>query len=920
MIALSKLGGIVFGTTITTVYAYYVLGSYFSPLLNWLGPAFGAPLRFVMAFIFLFAGNPLGYVAVAAGWVIAGVSCGIFVRSVKGALGTALLVGIMLAVLLLVSLLGVAGSVAPIDQTISSFRFSGLHNVTAPSGPVKLPGFPPFPPGTSIASILREPLFNELAGFIAKLQSLSSHLAGSSSGQAAQKIVTQFFTSFILVLIIQSIERLALLLISAGVAGYLMRRLTTHLKARSAMREGNHGGLGQSGNKSKPLAAILLLVLFLAPVAHAFYTSTQSEELLPATLSGLGNHDSRTRFSPTGTSVLNYSEIAAALVTPDGSVANAFAVLSTSVQPTGSDSGAISELSQASLALVISQAGFSQYLPAEILPPSMQQYLTYLPGGLVIIGFDYSCSGVPPQAASVLSGISELTGLSGFTLLAAINTASITQSVSNSTFVLPSVCIAIYLTDTSMAKAAETLSTQLLPSMHDSGLIDLLSSGLSSGYLVPGETTGSVNANLFVAGFVNEQNLTAVAHGLFKWIPSNATSSITPLRGLGAFVVDASLKEGVFQSSNNGFSVTLSQAFNYNSPMSFAKDSSFSLLALGYPSGPGATLGITNLFNGGSGPSSSGGVTLISNYTFVAYLSQTLYPTAQAALNSTEISDGNKVTLLSVPPSETISPSSTLARFSYDFPPSIQFTKSLERAQGGKLQVVLSLKNLGSEGLNNVVVNDSLFVNDYLGGLQVTSGSTSESQYYLAPGQSMTLTYTVSLGGPGTYVSPPASATFSVNGTKYVEGTNYAYYHVGSPDAISAFYGTLASSGNFVFLATKVISGRSVTFGGTAFQFFALLLIVLGVLMEYRSFRKWKSTPYNPSRKEEKQPPSKSTPAPSPTNSLPPQSQSNQAVASNSVEQSTVANTQASEVAVCQQCGGSLSPGSIYCPNCGKKV
>ncbi len=920
MVALSKLGALVFSTTITTIYVYYVLGSYFSPLLNWLGPAFGAPLRFVMAFIFLFAGNPLGYVAVAAGWVIAGICCGIFMRSVKGALGTAILVGIILAVLLLVSLLGVAGSVAPIDQTISSVRFSGFHNVTAPTGPIKLPGFPPFPPGTSIASILREPLFNELTGFISKLQSLLSHQVSSPSRQGAQNFATQLFTSFILGLIIQSIERLALLLISAGVAGYLMRRLTTHLKARSAMREGNHGGLEQSGNKSKPLVAILLLVLFLAPVAHAFNTSTQPGELLPATLSGAGNHDSRTRFSPTGTSVLNYSEIAAALITPDGSVANAFAVLSTSVQPAGSDSGAISELSQASLALVISQAGLSQYLPAEILPPSIQQYLTYVPGGLIIIGFDYSCSGVPPQAASVLSGISELTGFSDFTLLAAINTASISQPLSNSTFVLPSGCIAIYLTDTSMATAAETLSAQLLPSMHDSGLIDLLSSGLSSGYLVPGETPGSVNANLFVAGFVNEQNLTAVAHGLFKWIPSNATSTVTPLRGLGAFVVDASLKEGVFQPSNNGFSVTLSQAFNYNSPMSFAKDSAFSLLALGYPSGAGATLGITNLFNGGSGPSSSGRLTLISNYTFVAYLSQTLYPTAQAALNSTEISDGNKVTLLSVPPSGTISPSSTLAKFNYDFPPSIQFTKSLERTQGGKLKVVLSLKNLGSEGLNDIVVNDSLFVNDYLGGLQVISGSTSESQYSLAPGQSMNLTYMVSLRGPGTYVSPPASATFSLNGTKYAEGTNYAYYHVGSPDAISAFYGTLASSGNFVFLVAKVVTGRSTSFGGTVFQSFALLLVVLGVLMEYRSFRKWKSTPYNSPRGKEKQPPSQPVPAPPGTNSLPSQSQSNQAAASNSVEQSTVAETQASPEAACQQCGGSLSPGSVYCPNCGKKV
>jgi len=54
---MGKLTGYILGVSGALLVSFYILSAYYMPLINWLGPYFGAPLVFILPILFLILGN-----------------------------------------------------------------------------------------------------------------------------------------------------------------------------------------------------------------------------------------------------------------------------------------------------------------------------------------------------------------------------------------------------------------------------------------------------------------------------------------------------------------------------------------------------------------------------------------------------------------------------------------------------------------------------------------------------------------------------------------------------------------------------------------------------------------------------------------------------------------------------------------------
>ncbi|NWF95482.1 MAG: DUF11 domain-containing protein [Candidatus Thorarchaeota archaeon] len=107
-----------------------------------------------------------------------------------------------------------------------------------------------------------------------------------------------------------------------------------------------------------------------------------------------------------------------------------------------------------------------------------------------------------------------------------------------------------------------------------------------------------------------------------------------------------------------------------------------------------------------------------------------------------------------------------------DFPPPLTLTRSFAPASpeiGGSTTVTVVLKNNGSVPIENISLSDT-GVGSLYSSVTVT-GTTSTYAASLAPGATLTLTYTVSFSNEGKYTFPKATANYTYNGNFFTKTT-----------------------------------------------------------------------------------------------------------------------------------------------------
>ncbi len=129
--------------------------------------------------------------------------------------------------------------------------------------------------------------------------------------------------------------------------------------------------------------------------------------------------------------------------------------------------------------------------------------------------------------------------------------------------------------------------------------------------------------------------------------------------------------------------------------------------------------------------------------------------------------------------------SNIIVRFEGDFPPGLSIRKSIDPLipVGGTATVTITLTNIDpNQTVTNVVLDDSHAWDAYLN-LPYSSvgitGSTTANYASLAPGDSVTHTYEVTITGEGGYIAQPANVTYEDDlGRPWEKTSNKAYIRV----------------------------------------------------------------------------------------------------------------------------------------------
>ncbi len=618
---------------------------------------------------------------------------------------------------------------------------------------------PPPPPGTNTATILNVPVFRQFAPLL--ISSLSSASA-PSIGSLASVVIPPIIGNFVI------------FIASAVAIGFGVPKLFTKFAIASRL----HLGGPSSAPKLPKVIGALALVMLVFSSAFAGFASAQAP--------------------------FSYAEAVVSVINPNGSVTNYYAFASSSLTlSSGGNSISSSSLSGTGIvaAIVASQNGSLAFLP-QSMTSGISQYMGLLPPTLAVLLYQGTCTSSQSEASSTSTTLASIFNLNDLSLL-------VSQSVSGSSIGMQStqeICFYVYQSNVPLSSMADSFVSTVLPSVHQSGLINIFSQGLSSKYLVPGATSTSVNSSAILTGFFDPQFLSSFP--LLGQAIQNFTSSM----GIVGFAGGLATTSNVIHSSSTTHTASFSYLLNYGGSVSFASDSTLSAAGIGVPL-PGAS---SNSFS----PSDYNFTLATNNPQAMSYLSS-----SQMNSNVIQVNSGQSV------PTQQLG-----ASFTGIFPAYLQVTKSLSQQASGNVLVNIVVKNLDTDNLANLYMNDTQFANFYQGALSIVSGSPSNSSVSsLAPGASVTYSYLVKLSGIGTYVSPPAQIAYNLNGTQFSAISNSATVsqpNAGAAQALGALVSTAGKSLD-IFLNTGGY--------GAGIVIAALLgLFALAGFMEYRQFVKWR--------------------------------------------------------------------------------
>jgi hypothetical protein len=749
---MSKLAAVLVSTLVFFILAVSWLPSSFGPILDWLGTVLGPSFQILLALIFMLFGNPLLYSVVFSAWAIAGIVVGLFTRGLRSAIGAASLVYTFAY-----ALLGIACAAV----------FLQLNNSGLLRGAV-----PPIPPNTNTATLLNIPVFKQFAPLFLKgvsgVSSGSSPLSNFSPGSLLSTIIPGIIEGFVI------------LLIFSAVSGFAMGRVSRMLRPS----KGKWQPANETAAKPVPIsvgaAVIAILAILLIGVGFASFANVSNASSSPSF----------------------YAESVVSLVNPDGSATNYYNFLSNSF--------AINSMSSASMGpdiiagVVASQAGNLGFLPQSIVT-QFSKYASLVPPTAEILLYSGTCSSTSSEASTASSALATGLGITDLSLLVSFSESGSNLGLTN----VQSACIYIYQSSESLSTMARTFESSVFPAFYVSGLISVFQNGLSSGFLVPGATSSSVNSSAIYVGFIEPQFISNIP------VIGQMVSGSAASQGVLGILGGVALQDSVLHSSSNQHTASFAQLTGYSNMINFASISSFSLAGVGVP------LASNNDTN--SVPSISG-----YNYTIV---------TTNPSLMGQILGTGQNISSLGA--GQSASSSTLLASFSKVLPAYLSFTKSFKANSDGTVTVTLKIMNKDNDSLRNLVVDDSAFTNAYPGSLSVVSGSpVNASVDNLGPSSSVAYSYRVRISGVGTYSSlgnaSAAVLSYNLNGTQFKVNSAPSYYNVTAPTSFGAI-GTLASS-------VGIVLDKALNFsGGTTLVYVILVaLFAAAGFMEYRSFSKWR--------------------------------------------------------------------------------
>ena len=831
---MGKLTAYIVGLFSAIALSYYVLSSYYSPLISWVGPIFGAPLIFILSLMFLLMGDVLNHLILIPILIVVGVLIGLGARKGTKAIGAAITVYFSLWGFIVSSLFSLyLESKSKFTSLVSSVSSSSISN-----------GLPPPPSGTNFGTIMAEPLFSRIALTVEKIgqTSLSGSFGSTGTGLSSTSfsiisgsgpssflgigginvsgplgILAEAFVPFIIV-------NLIIIMISSGLTGrFLYRRINKDKIAKKANKEKKQG-------KTKEVIVFIILALFVLSFAGAF-----SPYSVSTTQQNFHNDNGLNSYASLGNYPLNRNPVFSTTKLVTGISSNNNPQISTSGNNSNQDilsAGVIGEQGSSyniflNMALYSGNSNsnwiyasgqtssiFTLVAETDNLPQlfrSIENGLgvsntisnssitsstlwNLMPQSVIVMAYNGTLANTSSYATTQVGSImSQLGGSDGACIVQlSLGTSFIGISDSN-------ISLYIYTFTANYYNSENSMVNDLSSTISNSGSNEIFTSGMNSGYLVPGYSSSSVDSSIFIAGFVHSGTF---SNEISKYIGINSTFS----KG-SSIVFDGGLfaKSHVVTSSSDVHTISGAQIYGYDGTIAFSSSNANYGMLLGVPEGK-----------------SSANFTIIGSYTgYSGQLSKTANQTIQ--------------------PNGTFSLTSIELQSKHLYPANLQITTSITSSGSNTFTVETSVINRDSNSISSVAINESSFASQYNGEVTITSGKLISSIASLSPGQNFTNTFTFTANNPGAYSISEPPVTYSMNGTSF---TNYGTsIGVSGPTPLvvtsinGVWYNSLNESEKFIgitFLTNEIMPGFYL------FDLIILLIILADIAFEVKSYRKWK--------------------------------------------------------------------------------
>ncbi len=770
---MGKLSAYIFGMAVALALCFFVLSSYYTPLLNWFMPDFGPPIIFIFTILFLLLANPIKWPIVIVSMVIIGAVIGISSR--KGTRAVAATVTVYL------SLWGFAASalfaiLSAMGFLSGNFLSSGSTSGTSPFA------VSPVPPGTTISTIMAEPLIGRISAVLSTLLGSSSFLPVSGSSSTTTSPVS--FTPIIMSFLPYAIVNVVILALSAGLTGRLVGKIARKERMSMFKKE----------NSTKTLVLIILTVLIAAAFIPAYNVGTPSP--------GTQNAGPYVSFP---LSVMAGAMISApvsqqyilggALVGTQGNLYTIYG----NVAPFSSSGKNWYNGPSNSATLIVETdnlypmlQSLSYEIGSNISMPSgiSSNYANIIPQGIVLMFFNGTANQTSAMASAELSDLKSA-GINNTLPIFSTNSISIGGFGS----------LYLYSFDANQYSSENSITNSLNGTISYSGTASIFDNQIHNGYLVPGYTSSSVNSSIFFAGYISGGTLTG---DIFKSIGINVSTGTSFAAEGGIF-----MKEGFAHSSSTNHTFSLASMLNYNGNIAFSDSNALYGMFMGAPENT----------NGSTSYNTSVITTSKTLSGIVPSKSPTLVATGFNALTT-----------------------NYSVNSAYQYPANISVSISTKYLGNDLYSINTTVMNHDSSPISGVSIDERPFLSTYNRTVTITSGSDYlKSSGTLSQNQAFTMAYTVKVSNPGIYVISGTKVNYTENGTSYTYDAAQASLTGQNATFLSSVNGIWKASASFTatqfgipYVIDQIYPGIYV------FDLLPLLLLVIDIAVEIRAFKRWR--------------------------------------------------------------------------------
>ena len=797
---MGKLTSYLLGLGIILFISYYYLVAYYNPLIQWLGPMLGAPLIVLFGLLLFLLGNPLKDTFIIPFFIITGVLIGLGSRKGTKAFFSTITIytsAFMIAGISFFYLfMNYAGSLASLSKLSSS----------SSANTVGTSGLPPLPPGSSITSILSEPLIGRIVNAISLIagKSSSSSLSGLSASSMLSTYGSLIFNEFA----IYAIEDFLIVAITAMVVGFALNKILGKGKNAESRKKIDTTPLKMG---MIVILTLLLVISFSVPLHNSNNSgnksnvpnasaSTQGASIANNSLANvIGNEKSM--YSSNSTS---YS-FTGGFLGKTGSQYNVYG----SLQGTNATSANALKVSTSffsayfityNMSNLISQMGIDNiYRSFNLNSSGSNQFSNLLPEGMILyLTNGNSSADLSSTQNAAKSFVNSINGSS----LALVLDVSVNLSILK----MPNVGIYLFSFAPNYKVVEKSLVNNYNMVYGNSQSGQILKSSISDGNFTPSFMGGETDSFVMAGGYLNSSQIASDITSLtgFKSILNSYSQTYF---GLSMFE-----QNSVYTSSGSKHLFSMAKLINYHSNLSFT-GSTGSIIVTGFP---------VNAKNS-------------NGYEF------NIYSNAQPLYNQSGF--GNYASYHGI--SGMLDPNSINYVTNATFPAKLSIVENISSKAGNLYAVSIGVTNKDTDTLANLSINDSEIKTFYGSNIQIVSGSTeSPVTKALNPGKTIYLNFTVKAHNPGSYTIGNPLITYENNNTKEVSVGPSKQFSVNKPpvqDTINnLIYFYINTEAGSVIPEAKILTTPLVGYF-YLFDLLIVLLLVADIFTEIKAFRKWRA-------------------------------------------------------------------------------